>query len=160
MIQKKNISEKKRTQWSSRFTLASVKRFYILHLYIFIPKVPSVRRFLGEKKRKNCGSMYFSRRMQWDNLQKSDFFQLLSDLAISRVCKIQKCTNAAQFTHMSSYSVYHSKYCHNRVILAVYSECVYTVWGHISDIIRILTGQNTMNYTYTCHHIVYYTEYH
>ena len=117
-----------------------------------------VRRFLGEKKRKNCGTMYFSRRMQWDNLQKSDFFQLLSDLAISRVCKIQICTNAAQFTHMSSYSVYHSMYCHNRVILAVYSECVYTVWGHFSDIILILTGQNTMNYTYTCHHIVYTTE--
>ena len=52
-------------------------------------------------------------------------------------------------------------YCHNRVILAVYSECVYTVWGHISDIIDTLTGQNTINYTYnTCHHIVYYTEYH
>ena len=49
-------------------------------------------------------------------------------------------------------------YCHNRVILAVYSECVYTVWGHFSDIIRILTGQNTMNYTYTCHHIVYTTQ--
>ena len=62
--------------------------------------------------------------------------------------------------YMSSYSVYHLMHCHNRVILAVYSECVYTVWGYFSDIIHTLTGQNTMNYTYTCHHIVYYTEYH